>query len=356
MTGARQADRRDRPPQAGCLRGEDDRQSEQCAGEQRRLSCAVRGRPLRQQPRREPAARDRSDIGEHIHRDQRRSEIEHLHAVLPVEEIGQPEEEGPPHRIDQEPAEHVRPSLSQSQQRAPADRLGGGHRIGFDPGQFLRGDARVLARRAVESEPGDQPEHGQRAGRDERHPPAERHRDDRHDQRREDSADVRAGVEDADRERTLALRKPFVGCGKCGGERPGLADRERDAGEDHHAGAGEQCMRDVTDGPRRHRDRIADLRPHTVDEPAEQDIGDAVCGLERDREIGIALLAPVVACLEFGLEHRQDEPVDIAERDGGEQKRADDPPHLAARFLGRWSSGPVHQLHSVPSSRRATGR
>ena len=220
------------------------------------------------------------------------------------------------------------------EQRRPPDRplfLDG---IGFDPGQFLRRQPLLLARAAVETEPRRQPHHRQQPGQNEGPAPAQRHRDDRHHQRRQDRADIGPGVEDADGQGAFLLGEPFVGRGDRSGKSPRLADRQRNARQQHPGGRGEEDMRDMADGPQRHGKRIAGPRPDLVDQPAKGDIGDAIARLEPNGEVGIAALAPAIARLQVGLERRQHQPVNIAQHHRREEQAADDPAHLAGRLCG----------------------
>ena len=124
-----------------------------------RLRARPAATPRFQQTRRIPAAGDRAEIGEHVDRDQRRAEILEVVAVAAVEEVGQPEQEGPPHRIDQEPAGHIGPGLAMAQQRAQetgaADVLRGSASIQARSSALT---PRMLARRAIEAPPRRQPD------------------------------------------------------------------------------------------------------------------------------------------------------------------------------------------------------
>src|SRR5207248_4755324 len=94
-----------------------------------------------------------------------------------------------------------------------------------------RGRARMLARFAIEREPRTEPDEIEQARHDERALPTHRKRERGHEQWRDDGADVRAGVEDPDRERALALRKPLLRGRERGRVGARLAERERDAHE-----------------------------------------------------------------------------------------------------------------------------
>jgi len=336
MPGAGQPDQADRNPHVGRVGRKGDRHGAQGRQKHGALARAVYAPAAPHEARGCPAASDRPDIGQQIDRDQRRAEIQHLDAILLVEEVRQPEEEGPPDRVNQEAAQHIGPGLAQPKQRGPFDGALFFDRVGFDPGQFLRAQALFLARAAVETEPGGQPDHAQQAGEDEGPAPAHGDGDDRHDQRSQDRADIGPGIEDTDSERPFLLGEPFIGCGDRGGEGTRFAQRERDAGDQHARGRGEEDMGDMADRPQRHRHRIARARPDPVDQSAEKNIGDAVTGLKPDGEVGIAALRPAITLLKIRLERRQDEAIDIGEHDRREQQGTNDPAYFT-RWL--WDVG-----------------
>src|ERR1700758_998784 len=79
--------------------------------------------------------------------------------------------------------------------------------------------------------PPENPERAEDAGGEKGGTPSEADCHPRHDERRENGSDICAGVEDARRQGTLTLRKPFGdgfdGCGKIAG----LSDTETEARE-----------------------------------------------------------------------------------------------------------------------------
>src|SRR3546814_5355986 len=79
----------------------------------------------------------------------------------------------------------LRPGLAVAQQLEPRDLAGGIGRIALDQREFGRAEAFGLARGAIESEPGEQPDEAHHAGDDERGAPAISDGDNRHDQRRD---------------------------------------------------------------------------------------------------------------------------------------------------------------------------
>src|SRR3546814_15866300 len=97
---------------------------------------------------------------------------------------------------------------------------------------------------------------------------------------------IGAGVEDADREGALALREPVGDGADAGGEIARFADaeaepRHRELGD----GAGE-TVRHVADRPDQNRDRVAEPRADSIDDPAETDVAESVGDLEERKRLG----------------------------------------------------------------------
>src|SRR3546814_12330587 len=77
---------------------------------------------------------------------------------------GQPEEEEPPDRVDEEFAERIGPGLPDPEQAPPADRrprIGG---VLLNPRALAGRQLRMLVGMAIERPPGDQPQHAEQAG------------------------------------------------------------------------------------------------------------------------------------------------------------------------------------------------
>src|SRR3546814_1293492 len=71
------------------------------------------GAPARlHQPRRRPAAGDAADVGQQVDRGERQAEGRQIHIVALEQITGQPEQEEPPDRIDEELAERIGPGLA----------------------------------------------------------------------------------------------------------------------------------------------------------------------------------------------------------------------------------------------------
>src|SRR2546423_574841 len=112
MAGAGEADQTDRDPEARRLRGERDRDRAERGAEHRKLARAARAGAVGGPARAEPAAADRADVGDQIDRDERRPELAQREMEAAREEGGQPEQEGPPDRIDQEAPGNIGPGLA----------------------------------------------------------------------------------------------------------------------------------------------------------------------------------------------------------------------------------------------------
>src|SRR5262245_50252326 len=97
----------------------------------------------------------------------------------------------------------------------------------------------MLFRLPVEKPPENDPEKTDRAGDDERLLPAVRQGDPRHDERRDDRADIAPGVEDAGREGAFLPREPLRYRLNGSREVPRLADAEGETrGGKSHNGSG----------------------------------------------------------------------------------------------------------------------
>src|SRR3546814_13535676 len=72
--------------------------------------------------RSQPAAADAAKIGEQIDGGERQAEAPEVHVIAFEQIAGQPEEEEPPDRVDEEFAERIGPGLPDPEQAPPADR------------------------------------------------------------------------------------------------------------------------------------------------------------------------------------------------------------------------------------------
>ena len=201
----------------------------------------------------------------------------------------------------------------------------------------------MLLRPAIEDQPGGEPDDAEYAGRDEGEAPAILDGQPWHQQRRDDRADIGAGVEQADREGAFLLREPFGHRLDAGGEIAGFADAQAKAGEGELGHAMHAAMGDMGDRPDDDRDGIAQPRADRVDQAAKAQITDRIGRLEPEDDIGIVGFRPVHLGRQSGLQHADHLPVDIVDRGGGEQQ-PDDHPAIAPDPLGCSGDGLVHSL------------
>ena len=88
---------------------------------------------------------------------------------------------------------------------------------------------------------------------------------------------------------------------------------------------------------RRHRgeapdgrgERIAEAGAELVDQPAEDEIADRVGELEGEDDVGVGGFVPAIFALQRRLEDADHLPVDIIDRGGEEEQRANAPAHAA---------------------------
>src|SRR3546814_1404250 len=93
-------------------------------------------------------------------------------------------------------------------------------------------------------------------------------------------------------------------------------------------------VRHVADRPDQNRDRVAEPRADSIDDPAETDVAERVGDLEPEDDRGEIDLGPAEFFLQCRLEHADHLPIDIVDRRGCEQQAADYPA-IAAHALGR---------------------
>src|SRR3546814_13652806 len=118
----------------------------------------------------------------------------------------------------------------------------------------------------------DQEEGAESAGVDEGFAPVEaEYAHEQRDRRRgEDDADRRRAVDPADRIGAFLLREPFARRADDRREMPRLAHPKDDAREHEGDDRRSENVRDMADGPDREGDRIADLGPEAVRQPAHE--------------------------------------------------------------------------------------
>src|SRR5258708_33180909 len=109
----------------------------------------------------------------------------------------------PPEGINHNLPRRNRPSLLVRQKLRPFDLPGRRFRVALYVFKFALGAVRMLLRCTVEQQPKNQPGKAESAGQEESPAPAQMDSDPGHNQRRDNCADVRAGVENSRRQCTL---------------------------------------------------------------------------------------------------------------------------------------------------------
>ncbi len=218
------------------------------------------------------------------------------------------------------------------------------------------GEVLLLARAAIDRPPDDQPDEDDGAGERGR-PRASRTRWTRtgRDQRRQDRADIGAGVEDADREGALLLRKPLGDRLHAGGEIARFAEAQGEAGDHEDAWRCWPRRAPWRRCPRWRGERIAEARAEFVDHPPEDEVADRVGELEGEDDVGVGGLVPAIFGLQRRLEDADHLPVDIVDRGGEEEQRANAPAHAADTRLDRSPPGQRRRLgHPLPLPHRGS--
>ena len=105
-----------------------------------------------------------------------------------------------------------------------------------------------------------------------------------------------------------------------------LAETEGEPGGAEPCGRARHGVRHGGDAPEDDGDRISDLRPVPVDQPADDKETERVRTLECRDDIPVLDLRPPDLRLEKGREYPEHLPVDIIDRGGKKEERADDPP------------------------------
>src|SRR3546814_2142709 len=122
MRRGREADNQHRGPDIVDILREIDRHDAAGTKEHRDLAREIGRVAGLDESRRQPAAGDAAEVGYQIDGGERQAEALEVHVVALEQIAGQPEEEEPPDRVDEEFAERVGPDLLDTEQAAPADR------------------------------------------------------------------------------------------------------------------------------------------------------------------------------------------------------------------------------------------
>ena len=360
MRRGRQADDADGHPQIVRARGEHDRHDTQRADQHRGLAPRVHAPSTLDQRRGQPSARDAADIGDEVDRHDRRANPREIQAVVPEEEIGHPEQIQPPNRIGHELADREGPGLTMPQQPCPGNPRDVLRRIAADVGELRLGQRGMVFGPAIERDPERQPHEADGAGENERPAPAVEQRDRRHHERRDDGADVGAGVEDASGQRALPPRKPLRGRLDRRREIARFAEAEPEAGhaEAHHRAR--KRVRHRRDTPEDECERVAHFRPDPVDDRAHQQQANRVRQLKREDDVRVVDFVPAQIVLKRRFQNADHLPVDVVDRGGEEQQRANHPAETPDAHTGcgggGQSDGRWRGHHSAFRDSRSTTR
>src|SRR5438874_47559 len=102
-------------------------------------------------------------------------------------------------------------------------------------------------------------------------------------------------------------------------------------------------MRHVGRGPHTHGQRVTDLGTDAINEAPEEQEPDPVSGLEPVDDVSVPALRPAVELLQRRLEDAEDQPVDVAEDDSGEEQTADHPAQPSALARCHCSGSGAHR-------------
>ena len=152
----------------------------------------------------------------------------------------------------------------------------------------------------------------------------------RHDERREDGAEVGAGVEEAGREGALVTWEPFGdGFDGCG-EVAGLAEAEGETRDGEAEDRGGEGVGHGGERPGADDDRVADARADFVDEPAGSHEANAIGELKGGNDVAVLALVPADDMLQRGCKNGENLAVGVIDGGGGEEQGADGPTGAAA--------------------------
>src|SRR6185503_22572 len=224
----RDADQNYRDPKIRRLCSKDYRHDRQRANQHRELAASVDGPTSLDQSRRKPAAADASHVCHKVDDDERRSKVFQTQAMSFVKKVRKPEEVHPPDRIGHELSDGKGPRLSMWQKPRPRHFNFGIWWIALDVLEFRPRKTRMLLGTSVKSQPRDEPQKPERPGEEKCSAPTPPDRYDRNHERRDERADVRAGIEDSSCERALLFWKPFGAGLDRGGEIAGLTEAQEE--------------------------------------------------------------------------------------------------------------------------------
>ena len=193
----------------------------------------------------------------------------------------------------------------------------------FDPFQLFRRYAATLARCGVDPPPDGREYDAEQTGVDECLAPAPS--DQFHAKpkgwRSQDDTDRGRRVDPANGISAFFLRKPFAAGPHHCWKMPRFAHAEDHTGRHESRDRRSKAMRGMPDRPDRNGDRIADFRPHLVDQPSHEKEPGGIGKLESSYDVAIVILAPAKLLRKLGLEQAQHGAVDVVDRGRQKQQR-----------------------------------
>lgn len=204
-------------------------------------------------------------------------------------------------------------NLAVAQQPGPADARDRRWRVLLNPVQFGLRNAFDILRAPIHQQPDWQPDQARQPGDDKRHLPAVTQHHGRDNQRRDDCADIVAGVEQAVGQRALLLRKPFGD----GLDRPrkctGFADAQCKTREHEMADAARRRCGELRDRPDAECECKTPARAEPIDQSPPQQITHRVRALKQQMHIRVIAVAPVQVGGNGRLENAQRLPIDVVD-------------------------------------------
>src|SRR5260370_23360348 len=244
------------------------------------------------QTRGKPAAGNAPEIGYDINHHYGRADLRQMQTMLALQIVRNPEKIKPPDRVNHELSRRNRPSLLVRQKLRPFDLPGRRFRVALYVFKFALGAVRMLLRCTVEQQPKNQPGKAESAGQEESPAPAQMDSDPGHNQRRDNCADVRAGVENSRRQCTLFLWEPFRNALDARRENSRFAEPQGRAGNHKATQRICHCMSHGGKAPENHGDGVTYTRAQAVNQAAHKNHAYRVSRLKGEHQMPKANIIP----------------------------------------------------------------
>ena len=196
----------------------------------------------------------------------------------------------------------------------------------------------MLAGKAVKSRPEEQPDESQNPGEYKCLPPAPPERQPDDQRRRDNGAYRRPGVEDARGQRAFPFWEPFGNGFNGGGEVPRFTGSQKEARRAEGKRPARQRVSHGGNGPPGDGERVSQPRPQPIHHHTGDREHEGIGQLKREHNPAVIALRPVQDALQVRLQDGDRLPVEVIDRGGKEQQRADGPAKVGngeARHLGR---------------------